>query len=184
MSNFLIPRADNSDIVFLPVFLCRRRVRPSPISVPQRGWSASDLGFTRDRLVKCASRVNPTCGGARALAKRPWRILRSIRRTPCEGMRAPCDRCARLLALHRGISTPRFKITEAPGSGVTSPRAQATASCPAIANVSRRRPSGGQNAASINAPERAGISFAKVFLANVVARPHEASRCSLPLARG
>jgi hypothetical protein len=32
-----------------------------------RGWSASDLGFTQDRHLKCASRVNPTCDGARGL---------------------------------------------------------------------------------------------------------------------
>ena len=35
------------------------------------GMERADLGFTRDQTFKCASRVNPTCDGARELARLP-----------------------------------------------------------------------------------------------------------------
>jgi hypothetical protein len=88
-----------------------------PFSFPlfPRGWSASDLGFTRDRLIECASRVNSTCDGARGL-RGPFTNLAKARRCVLRGRTSPGQRALRLQALHRGTHCRRPHL--APSSNV------------------------------------------------------------------
>jgi len=101
-----------------------RRVRPYPFSCapPKReGMERADLGFTRDRTFICASRVNPTCDGARAVRYAAlWRANdggpprthgeTSLPRPAACGVRAPNDvgRCAsRGSTATRVVGAPR-----------------------------------------------------------------------------
>ena len=89
--------------------------RPVPFSFSPKGeWSAPDLGFTRDRAYSCASRVNPTCGGARGLRGPSWADA-CDRTTPCApdsgtGLRIPprarAPRIRQVCEAHRPGAAP------------------------------------------------------------------------------